>query len=100
LAKGFYNFEAKRKLAKLIREFRPDVAHLHNIYHHLSPSIIGVLQKIKIPIVMTLHDYALVSPNYNLYANGRIWEASKGGKYWRCFTDRCIKNSYWRSFWQ
>jgi len=47
---------------------------------------------------MTLHDYALVSPNYNLYANGRIWEASKGGKYWRCFTDRCIKNSYWRSF--
>jgi Glycosyltransferase len=98
IAKGFYNWEAKKKLAELLKDFKPDVAHLHNIYHHLSPSIIGVLCKNKIPLVMTLHDYALVSPNYNLYANGQIWEASKGGKYWRCFTDRCIKNSYWRSF--
>jgi|WetSurMetagenome_2_1015567.scaffolds.fasta_scaffold03437_7 glycosyltransferase involved in cell wall biosynthesis len=98
IAKGFYNFEAKNKLAKLIQEFKPDVAHLHNIYHHLSPSIVGVLKKNKIPTVMTLHDYELVSPNYNLFANGKIWEGAKGGKYWRCFTDRCIKNSYWRSF--
>lgn len=79
IAKGFYNFEAKNRLARLLREFKPDVAHLHNIYHHLSPSIIGVLKKNKIPIVMTLHDYALVSPNYNLYAGGKIWEGAKGG---------------------
>jgi glycosyltransferase involved in cell wall biosynthesis len=98
IAKGFYNFEAKNKLARLLRDFKPDVAHLHNIYHHLSPSIIGVLKKNNIPIVMTLHDYALISPNYNLFANGKIWESAKGKKYWRCFIDRCIKNSYWRSF--
>jgi glycosyltransferase involved in cell wall biosynthesis len=98
IAKGFYNFEAKRKLTELLREFRPDIVHLHNIYHHLSPSIIGVLKKNKIPLVMTLHDYALVSPNYNLYAHGGIWEGAQGGKYWRCFTDRCVKGSYWRSF--
>jgi glycosyltransferase involved in cell wall biosynthesis len=98
IAKGFYNFEAKRNLAKLLKEFRPDVAHLHNIYHHLSPSIIGVLRKNKIPMVMTLHDYNLISPNYILFSRGKIWEGSKGGKFWRCLTDRCIKNSYWRSF--
>jgi glycosyltransferase involved in cell wall biosynthesis len=72
IAKGFYNWEAKKKLAELLKDFKPDVAHLHNIYHHLSPSIISVLRKNKIPTVMTLHDYALISPNYNLYANGRI----------------------------
>ena len=98
IAKGFYNFEAKRNLTKLLREFKPDVAHLHNIYHHLSPSIIGVLKKNNIPVVMTLHDYQLVSPNYNLFSQGKIWEGAKGGKYWRCLTDRCVKDSFWRSF--
>ncbi|MDD4902454.1 MAG: glycosyltransferase [Patescibacteria group bacterium] len=98
IAKGFYNFEAKNKLAELLKDFQPDVAHLHNIYHHLSPSIIGVLKKNKIPLVMTLHDYALVSPNYNLFARGKIWEGAKGGKFWRCLADRCVKGSYWRSF--
>jgi glycosyltransferase involved in cell wall biosynthesis len=98
LARGFYNFEAKIKLTQLIRDFKPDVAHLHNIYHHLSPSVIDVLKKNHIPMVMTLHDYELVSPNYNLFSNGKIWEGSKPNKYWRCFMDRCIKGSAWRSF--
>jgi glycosyltransferase involved in cell wall biosynthesis len=46
---------------------------------------------------MTLHDYQLISPNYNLFANGKIWEASKPDKYWRCVADRCVKNSYIKS---
>jgi glycosyltransferase involved in cell wall biosynthesis len=93
----FYNFEAKRNLEKLLKEFKPDVSHLHNIYHHLSPSIIGVLKKNKISTVMTLHDYKLISPSYNLFVRGKIWEASQPDKYWRCFTDRCINNSYVKS---
>ncbi len=97
LAAGFYNFEAKRSLEELLKEFKPDIAHLHNIYHHLSPSVIDVLKSNEIPTVMTLHDYQLISPNYNLFANGKIWEASKPDKYWRCVADRCIKNSFWKS---
>jgi len=30
-----YSIEARRKLRGLIRDFRPDVAHVRNIYHHL-----------------------------------------------------------------
>jgi len=37
--------EAVRKLEKLLERERPDVAHLHNIYHQLTPSIITVLKK-------------------------------------------------------
>jgi glycosyltransferase involved in cell wall biosynthesis len=98
LSKGFYNFEAKKKLAGLIDDFKPDIAHLHNIYHHLSPSVIDVLKKKHIPMIMTLHDYQLISPNYSLFARGEIWEGSRAKKYWRCFTDRCVKDSYWQSF--
>jgi len=33
-----------KKLEKLLERERPDVAHLHNIYHQLTPSIITVLK--------------------------------------------------------
>jgi glycosyltransferase involved in cell wall biosynthesis len=92
-----YNFRARKNLRKLIQEFRPDIAHLHNTYHHLSPSIIDELKKNKIPIVLTLRDYKVICPNRNMEARGEIWEKSKKHKYYKCFFDKCIKDSYLRS---
>ncbi len=97
VSRFFYNLEAKRKIRRLINDFQPEVAHVHNIYHHLSPSILRELKKNKIPVVMTLHDYKLICPNYNLFVRGRIWERSKPRRYYRCFLDRCVKDSYFKS---
>lgn len=63
----FYSFEAKRKMQALLDEWQPDVAHLHNIYHQLSPSILAPLKAKKIPIIMTVHDYNLISPDKDTY---------------------------------
>ncbi|NQU77670.1 glycosyltransferase [Candidatus Falkowbacteria bacterium] len=93
----FYNFASKKSLQNLIQDFKPSVAHLHNIYHHLSPSIISVLKKNNIPMVMTLRDYKLISPNYSLFSRGQIWEKTKNQKYYKCFFDKSIKNSYLKS---
>ncbi len=95
--KIWYNFEANKRLEKLLKDFDPDVAHLHNIYHQISPSIINVLKREKVPIVYTLHDYKLISPNYSLMLNGRIWEKSKSKKYYHCLFDKCVKDSYSKS---
>lgn len=32
-----YSFEARRKIAALALLVKPDVAHAHNTYHHISP---------------------------------------------------------------
>lgn len=92
-----WNGEAERNMERLIREFQPDIAHLHNIYHQLSPSILRPLRRSGVPVVMTLHDYKLISPNYNLFVRGNIWEETKNGKYWTGVRDRCIKDSYVKS---
>lgn len=89
-----WNFEAARNLERLIVEFAPDVAHLHNVYHQLSPSILWVLHQHRIPIVMTLHDYKAASPNYNLMVRGQLWPYASG---WRAITDRAVKDSYLKS---
>jgi glycosyltransferase involved in cell wall biosynthesis len=59
-----HSFAAAKNLQQLIDQEAPQLAHLHNIYHQLTPAIIHVLKRNGIPIVMTLHDYKLVCPSY------------------------------------
>ncbi len=93
LFKFFYNWEAVSQLKRLLRDERPDIAHLHNVAHQLTPSIIRVLKKHGIPVVMTLHDYQPICPSYQLYTKGQYCERCKGGKYYQCALNRCVKDS-------
>jgi glycosyltransferase involved in cell wall biosynthesis len=96
--KSIFNFEAQRKLEELIKKEKPEVAHIHNIYHYLTPSILHTLKKHKIPMVFKLSDYKAICPNYKLFNQGKICEKCRGGKYYNCFLNRCLKNSWSISF--
>ncbi len=96
--RGFYSLETKKKINQLLDDFQPDIVHIHNIYHQLSPAILFEIKKRGIPIIMTVHDFKLISPNYNLYHQGKLYTRGKNKKYYQCFFDRCFKNSYLQSF--
>lgn len=98
LGRIFYSFEAAGQFEKLIRDFRPDIVHLQNIYHQISPSIIDTAKKHGLPVIMHLHDYKLICPNYKLYDGRRLCMKCKGGKYYQCALNRCLKGSYLKSF--
>jgi glycosyltransferase involved in cell wall biosynthesis len=93
----FWSFEARRKIGKLLDEFQPEVVHVHNIYHQISPSILPEIKKRGIPIVMTVHDWKLICPNYLLNCDGKICEKCIAGKYWHCVAKKCVKKSYFKS---
>lgn len=91
-----YSFEAKEKIKKLLGEFKPDVAHVHNIYYHLSPSILPELRKRNIPVVYTVHDYHLLSPNVNMFHSGYLCE-DDGKNIFTAMVHKCIKDSFYKS---
>jgi glycosyltransferase involved in cell wall biosynthesis len=91
--KIIYSWEAKIKLESLIDTIKPDVAHLHNIYHHLSPSILPVLKKNGVPTVMTLHDLKLICPSYLMINASGVCEKCKGGRIYNVVTNKCMKQS-------
>lgn len=98
--KGFlriYSWEAKRKIGRLLDDFTPDLVHLHNIYHHISPSILSEIKKRGIPVVMTVHDYNLVCPDYSLSCGGADWTKLKSLRYLSFVKNKCFKGSYWQS---
>ncbi len=85
--------EAASRMRALVRESRPDVAHLHNIHHQLSPSIVDVLRQEGIPAVHTLHDYKVLCPSYLFYTEGALCERCKGGRFHEAIVHRCIQGS-------
>lgn len=91
-----YSTQARRRLRRLIRATRPDVAHLHMIDHQISPSILSVLKKEGIPVVQTIHTYKHVCPSYRLYnmEKGVICERCLKGSYYRAFFEKCHKDSF------
>lgn len=92
-----YSLEAKRKFNQLLQDFKPDIIHIHNIYHQISPSILDAARHHKIPVVMHLHDYKLICPNYQLFTKGKICEACKPDHYFNCTRKCCFKDSFSKS---
>lgn len=93
-SKIVYSMEARRKLQALMKHFKPDVAHLHCIYHHISPSILPLLHANNVPIVMTAHDLKIACPAYKMHNEAGICERCKGGNFLNAVRHKCIRNSY------
>jgi glycosyltransferase involved in cell wall biosynthesis len=100
VGKMVYSLESKRQIEKLIKDTKPDIAHIHMIDHQISPSILDSLKKLGIPMVQTLHEYKLICPNYRLYIERKkeICERCKGGRYYNTVVHRCLKDSMLGSF--
>jgi glycosyltransferase involved in cell wall biosynthesis len=96
--KIIYSFEAKKKLSKLIKKTKPDLAHLHIFQHQLSYSILDELKKNNIPIIYTAHELKFLCPNYKMLNSKGLCEKCKYKKYYNCLLNKCSKNSFTKSF--
>jgi glycosyltransferase involved in cell wall biosynthesis len=92
-ARMLYSLEAARKLAGLLDDARIDIAHLNNIYHQLSPSILRTLHRRGVPMVMSLRDYKVVCGSYQMLADDRPCEACRAGRHLQATLKRCVKES-------
>jgi glycosyltransferase involved in cell wall biosynthesis len=92
-ARIIYSKNNRKLIRKLICDFNIDIAHMHNIYHRISPAILPELSNQGIPVFLTLHDYKLICPIYLLYRDGVVCENCKGGRFYNCILHRCNKDS-------
>lgn len=86
---ALYSWEARRRLREMIADFRPDVAHVRNIYHHLSPSILWELKAQRVPVIYHINDFKLLCPSYNLLSQGEACEACRGGAFVNALRSNC-----------
>lgn len=87
--------ETIRRLTCLVREFQPEVAHLHHLAPELAPALLLALRRAQVPVVWTLHDFMLACPNHQLFhpEEEAVCEACRGRKYYRALARECLAGS-------
>ncbi|HEX4487440.1 MAG TPA: glycosyltransferase family 4 protein [Terriglobales bacterium] len=90
-AGAIYSRDAQLRIRPMIDDFAPDVAHIRNIYHHISPSILWELRKQGVPVIYHLNDFKILCPNRNFMANGEACEKCAAGSFWRVATEGCYE---------
>ena len=93
LARAPWNPSSARAIREAVRTNPPDVAHVHNTWFSLSPSVINALHQAKVPVVMTLHNYRLVCVNALVFRDGRPCHDCIGGSPWPGVRHRCYRQS-------
>ena len=82
-----------RDIASVVRDFRPDVIHVHNSFPLISPSLFWAAHRAGVPVVQTLHNFRLICPQAMLLREGRVCEDCVGHVPWRAVAHRCYRGS-------
>ena len=92
-AASIWSLQAQQRLRSVLAKSRPDIVHLHNIYHHLSPSILPVLQQAGVPSVITAHDFQIACPNYRMQTQGAVCPRCRDGAVCKALAPRLLRAS-------
>ena len=93
LAGSMWNPRAARRAVTTLGGVRPDVAHVHNTWFALSPSVLAPLRAKRVPVVMTMHNYRLACANSLLLRDGAPCESCLDRGPWPAVQHRCYRNS-------
>ncbi len=85
--------DVKASFEAVLKDFKPDVVHLHNIHSYLSPVVGQLAHKHGARVVWTLHDYKLLCPRYDCLLGGKPCEACFSGAKHNVLSHRCMKGS-------
>lgn len=87
---GYAEFlgQSRAFLQEIISKIQPDIIHAHNVYNQLPPHLFKGVSK-SLPVVMTVHDYKVVCPNYSLFVDNKTCKKCIGGKYFQAIRHRC-----------
>ena len=88
-----FNWQVRRKLLRLVDSFRPEVAHVHNVFPLLSPSVYYTLYAVGVPVVQTIHNFRFICPNGQFFVKGNVCEACAQKGLMSAVWNRCMRNS-------
>ncbi|RFZ85765.1 glycosyltransferase [Mucilaginibacter terrenus] len=97
---SIYNPFSLSTVKKKIKEFKPDIVHLHNFHYALGPAVINTIKRLGVPLVYTIHNYRILCPSTYLLHNNKLFtESLKGGFPWAAVKYKVYRNSYIQTFW-
>ena len=95
---GVYSVSSRNRVRQEIEAFRPDIAHVHNLWPHMTASIYFACRDARVPIVQTLHSYQMMCIANFLCRDGKPCARCLGKTFaWPGVLHRCVENSVGKS---
>jgi glycosyltransferase involved in cell wall biosynthesis len=85
--------DAQQDIARILRNERPDIVHVHNTFTQISPSIYAECRKAEVPVVQTLHNFRLLCPSATFYRSGHVCDECVTHSLRRSVMHGCYRNS-------
>lgn len=87
---GIYSPAGVRAMREALRQHKPDVVNVHNLFPFISPAALRECKKAGIPVVMTVHNFRLICPTGLFMRNGGPCELClERGDEWGCIRYNC-----------
>lgn len=86
--------ESYRNMSRLIRTHQPDIAHFHNTFPLLSPSVYAACRDAGVAVVQTLHNFRLICPGGLLLRDNQPCESCISGSLLSSLRYRCYRDSF------
>lgn len=97
---SIWNVSTAIKVRKKIKEFEPDVVHIHNWHFALGPLVFREINRLKIPVVHTIHNFRLLCPSGFLLHNGKLFTNSLRQSFaWDAVRNKVYRSSARQTFW-
>jgi glycosyltransferase involved in cell wall biosynthesis len=85
--------DSYRRIKRLCDDFQPDIAHAHNFWMEMTPSVHRACREWGAATVQTLHNFRLLCSNAMLKRDGVLCEDCLGKLPWRGVVRRCYRDS-------
>lgn len=97
---SIWNIGSAKTVRKKIKEFKPDVVHVHNWHFASGPLIFRKISQLGIPIVHTVHNYRLLCPSAILLHKGSLFTNSLRETFpWKAVREKVYRSSIFQTFW-
>jgi glycosyltransferase involved in cell wall biosynthesis len=97
---SIWNRRRAMQIKKAVTEFQPDVVHLHNLHFAVGPLVIRKIAGMKVPMVLTLHNFRMLCPSATLSHDGQLFTESLRSSFpWKAIQKKVYRDSMLMTFW-
>ncbi|GHT75465.1 glycosyl transferase [Bacteroidia bacterium] len=87
---AFYSWSSVREVKRILKNDKPGIVVVHNLYPYISPAVLKPIHKAGVPIIMTVHNYRLICPTGLFMRNAKPCELClEKGNEWSCVRYNC-----------
>lgn len=88
-----YSKRTVKDILEIISSNKIEIAHIHNVFPLISPSVYDVLKKNNIKVIQTIHNYRFLCPSGVFYRDSINCQLCQKGNFIHCVIHKCYRGS-------